>query len=111
MTTNVTNFIADLDGGVFEEKLSHALSLVASGVVEHNKTGKVKIELDISRIGNSYQVSIGHKLSFMAPTSRGKTSEEDSTQTPMHVGSKGKLTLFPEGQNQLFDKHGNIHAE
>lgn len=33
MKTNVTEFISDLDGGVFEQKLSHALSQVAAGVI------------------------------------------------------------------------------
>ncbi len=106
MSTNIQAFFADLDAGIFEEKLSKILSEVAGAVVDHDKTGKVTIQLELKRIGNSYQIAIDHKLTYVKPTSKGKISEENTTQTPMHVGSGGALSLFPENQAQLFNKHG-----
>ena len=111
MTTNVQEFITDLDGGVLEKKLSRILSDVAGAVVDHNKPGKVSLTFELERIGNTYQVEIEHKLSYSMPTARGKAGEEEATTTPMHVGKGGKLSLFPEDQGQLFGKKGEVPAQ
>jgi hypothetical protein len=110
VTTKIENFFADLDGGVFEEKIIRAISDVAAAVIDNNKAGKISISLDFKRIGSSSQVTIDHKLVYVKPTSKGKASEENTTQTPMHVGARGKVTLFPEDQHQLFDKNGSVKA-
>lgn len=98
MTTKVPEFLGDLDGGILEQKLGSVLSDVARGVVNHGKAGKVTLELSMSRIGESSQVQLKHKLSFAKPTRRGKASEEDTTETPMHVAKDGALTLYPDTQ-------------
>lgn len=108
--TDTTNFINDLDGGVFEQKLGRVLSEVAAGVIDHTKKGQVNITLDIERIGNSHQVKVKHKLSYKKPTSKGDASENETTTTPMYVGDGGKLTLFPEGQTQMFTKKGDVNV-
>lgn len=105
--TDAPQFVADLDAGVFAEKLGRALSDVAAGVIDNSKAGKVTITLDIKRIGESHQVAIAHKLAYTKPTRRGKSSEEDTTETPMHVGRGGSLSLFPQdqvpkGQSHMF---------
>jgi hypothetical protein len=110
MNTNVAEFFADLDGGVFEEKLAHALSEVALAVVEQDKAGRIKLTFDLKRIGTSYQVNVAHKLEYVRPTGRGKLSEDNTTASPMHVGTGGRLSLFPENQAQMFDKTGQTIA-
>jgi len=113
--TDVTQFIADLDGGVFEEKLARALSRVAAGVIDNKAPGRVTITLDLKRIGDSHQVAIKHKLSYRQPTAKGDLTENNTTETPMHVGVGGRMSLFPEtqvptGQQHLFvsgEKAGN----
>ena len=107
MTTDVQTFIADLDGGVLAEKLAHAISRVAAGVIDHDKAGKISLDFSLKRIGSSYQVSVEHTLTFQAPTSKGHVSEKNTTSTPMHVGKGGRITLFPENQHQLFDGKGS----
>lgn len=109
MTTKVDSFIADLNGGVFEQKLSVVLSDVAGAVIDHGKNGKVIIELNMSRIGNSYQIEVQHKLKYNRPTSKGSIQEDELTSTPMHVGARGALSFFPENQGQLFNKKGGIN--
>ena len=109
MTTDVNEFFTDLDGGVFEQKLSRILTDVAAAVVEHGRKGKVTIDLDLSQIGNSHQVMIQHKLKFSRPTMRGTAQEDESTQTPMFIGKKG-LTMLPENQGQLFSKKGEVNS-
>jgi len=104
MTTNVEAFIADLDAGTVQAKLSTILSLVAGAVVDTGKQGKVAIAFDIKQIGNSHQVEISHKLTYASPTHRGKQSEEETTVTPMHVGTGGAMTFFPENQTEMFSK-------
>ena len=104
MSTNVQTFIADLDAGTTENKLSTILSLVAGSVVDTGKQGKVAIAFDIKQIGNSHQVEISHKLTYASPTVRGKQSEEETSVTPMHVGAGGAMTFFPENQTEMFGK-------
>lgn len=104
--TDVTQFFEDLDGGVFIQKPARALSEVAGGVVDNNDKGSIDIKLNLKRIGQSYQVNIGHTLKYTVPTLRGKISEEDTTETPMHVNTGGRLSIFSENQNQLFTRRG-----
>jgi hypothetical protein len=101
-TTNTEQLLNDLDGGVFAEKIGRALSEVASGVVYTGKKGEVIVKFAIKRIGDSSQVECAHSIAFAAPTPNGKVREENTTTTPLHVGQRGALTLFPETQQQLF---------
>ena len=94
--------LAELDGGVFSAKLSKALRDVALGVTEHNRKGKVVVEFTMDRIGESNQVALTHKVKYDRPTRRGKTLEEDTTQTPMYVEQGGALVLVPTAQGKLF---------
>ncbi|MBD2822655.1 hypothetical protein ID852_18620 [Xenorhabdus sp. 42] len=107
--TVVPDFLSELDGGVFENKLSASLNAVALGVINNGGKGKVIVEMDIARLNNSIEekrVMISHKLKFTAPTPRGKSSEEDTTETPMYVGKGGKLTIMQEDQGNLFSING-----
>lgn len=101
MSTDVQKFLGDLDGGMFEQKLSTALSEVAQGVVNNGKKGTVTVELTLARIGESNQVQIKHALKYAKPTRRGKSTEVDTTETPMHVARGGAMTIFPINQGQL----------
>lgn len=111
MPTDVTKFIGELDAGVFEEKISRALAEVSAAVIDNDKAGSVTLKFDLKRIGSSYQVAVKHKLSYVKPTSKGKVSEENSTETPMHVGAKGYLSMFPEDQSQMFTKTGDVNKQ
>ncbi|WP_226647964.1 hypothetical protein [Microbulbifer variabilis] len=107
MSTNVTQLFADLDGGLFIEKLAHTLSEVAGAVSDHEKKGEVNINLKMSTIKNSAQVQIEHTVKFKKPTMRGSIIQDDATSTPMYVGTKGALSLYPEKQPPLFDQESN----
>ncbi len=103
--TDVTEFIGDLDGGVFEEKLGRILSEVAGAVVDHGdqgRSGQVQITLDMKRIGSSAQVEVKHKLSYKRPTAHGDVSENNVLMTPMYVGAGGQMSLFPKDQADMF---------
>ncbi|ABC29639.1 hypothetical protein EUZ85_19440 [Hahella sp. KA22] len=103
MPTNVQEFISELYGGVFEEKVAAALSEVALGVVNTGKKGRVSIELNIAQVANSYQVEISHTLTFKRPTERGEVAQKDTTESIMHVGKRGDLSVFPENQADMFN--------
>lgn len=105
--TDVGEFITDLDGGVFDRKLSAALSQVAAAVVDHDKTGEVSIKLTLKKIPGTSQVHCEHVLKFNRPTSDGKASEEEKRTTALHVGKFGRLTLAPENQLSMFDRSGD----
>jgi hypothetical protein len=109
MGTNVEEFINDLGGGVFAEKMSRALSEVAAGVCDYEKKGKVTIDLDIQLLGSA-QVNIAQTIKYTKPTKNGKQTEEDTTKTAMHVGKGGRMTFFPENQHQLFSKTGEVNT-
>ncbi len=103
--TDIPEFLGELDAGVFMNKLSAALNDVSQGVINNGNKGKVVITFDIERLSNSVEekrVHIKHQLKYTTPTPRGKVSEEDTTETPMYVGKRGKLTIMQEDQGQLF---------
>ena len=110
MSTNIEEFIADLDAGVFAQKMSRALSDVAGNVCDHERKGKVTIEFDIS-MTSSCQVKVTHTLKLTKPTKRGECTEKDTTQTVMHVNKGGRMTFFPENQDQLFTKTGEVASK
>lgn len=110
--TDVPQFMHDLYGGAFEQKLGVALSAVAAGAVEHGRKGKVVVTFELSRIGESQTVNITHTVAMDAPTMRGNRTEKDKTETPMHVNRGGRLSLFPENQGQLFSSSAtSAHTE
>lgn len=99
--------MADLDVGGFINKVGVALSEVAVGVMQSGDKGKVVIELDLEMC-NGEQALVKSKLKFIKPTSRGKQSEEDTTETLMYVARNGALSLLKQDQNQMFNRDGNI---
>ncbi|CAM8681633.1 hypothetical protein [Leclercia sp. M-A074-M] len=112
--TKVPDFLGELDGGVFENKIAVALSEVAFGVLNNGQKGKVTLTFEIDRMSNSVEekrVNIKHKLSYVRPTPHGKSSEEDTTETPMYVNRGGKLTILQEDQGQLFTLAGDADAK
>ncbi|WP_330925008.1 hypothetical protein [Candidatus Sororendozoicomonas aggregata] len=108
MSTDVGEFVADLDGGLVEEKLSRILSDVAGAVIDHNAAGEVILKLNLKRLAQSYQVVVNHTIKYTRPTSRGKVTEDESTSTPMYVGEDGKLSFMQENQHALLNKKGQV---
>ena len=109
--TDVGEFIAELDGGVFERQLSAALSLSAAACVDNQKQSEVTIKLVMKPITGTHQVHVGHTLVFKKPTSTGKTSEETNQTTTLHVGKFGKLSLVPDTQMSFLSKDKKQPAE
>jgi len=104
--TDVAEFIADLDGGVFDRKLSIALSQVAAASVDNDKTGEVSVKFTFKKIPGTSQVHCEHQLKFTRPTMDGKASEEEKRTTPLHVGKFGSLTLSSPNQLAFLDRQG-----
>jgi hypothetical protein len=91
--TDVPALISDLDGGMFERMLSQALSEAAAAAVDHAKPGEVSIKIKIEQIPGTHQVRLQHDLKYVKPTSMGKSSEETTSATVLHVGRYGALSL------------------
>lgn len=106
-----STLVDDLDAGVFAQKVTAALAEAALGVAHTGKKGKVVLTFDLARIGDANQVQLTHGLRYIKPTNKGKVTEEDTTSTPLHVGPRGHLTLFPESQPQLFAAGASARAE
>lgn len=100
--TDVPEFLSDLDAGVFERKLSVALSQAAAAVSDHDKVGEVTVKFSLKKVPGTSQVTCTHLLTYSHPTSSGKVREEDKRSTVLHVGKFGRLSLVPEAQTDLF---------
>ena len=104
--TDTGEFLTDLDGGVFDRKLSIALSQVAAAAVDNDKVGEVSVKFTFKKIPGTTQVHCEHVLKFSRPTADGKASEEEKRTSALHVGKFGKLTLAPENQLAFLDRNG-----
>lgn len=103
--SDVAEFIGELDAGVFEEKLARILGDTALAAMANSKEGEVTLKFKIKPMSQS-QANVSHTIEFKAPTKNGKKSETNTTATLLYVGAKGKMSLFPENQTQMFDKKG-----
>lgn len=109
-TSNAPGFVEvfeELDAGIFDRKVSHAIAQTALAVVNaesRKQTGKVTLEFNIERIGEGAQVNMTHKLTYSKPTLRGKVNETDETQTLLYIGKGGKMTITPDTQMELISK-------
>lgn len=106
--TDVSDFLAELDGGRFERMLSIAMSESAAAAVDHQKKATVTLSLSFEPIKGTHQVHVEHKLAFTRPTMEGKRSEEAVRGTPMFVGKYGALTISQPNQLAFLDKTGNL---
>lgn len=109
--TDVAEFLTDLDGGVFDRKLSVALSQVAAAVVDHDKVGQVNVTFSFKKIPGTGQVHCEHQLKFVKPTLDGKAGEEEKRTTALHVGKFGALSLAPANQMAFLNRDGQPTTE
>lgn len=102
-----TAVFEELDGGIFDRKVSHAMAQTAMAVVnaeDKSKKGTVTLEFEFERIGEGAQINMAHTIKFTRPTLRGKIQETDKTQTLLHVGKGGKMTITPDTQMDLIPR-------
>lgn len=105
--TDASEFLNSLNAGVFAQQLGRALSQVGAGVVdfgEKGKKGKVTITLEFSRIGESNQVKVNHKLDYAIPTKRGTRREDTTLDTPMYVTENGIELFQTNPTDQMFSR-------
>jgi hypothetical protein len=98
--------LADLDAGVFQQKLSKAVKDAAISVAAHGdgkRKGKVVIELTMERIGETMQVKLDHKIAGTYLRKRGKATEEDTTSTSLYVHGDGRLSIMPPSGREQSD--------
>lgn len=100
------DLFGELDAGVFIQKATRGLAEVALGAVTTGKAGKVVLTFDLKQIGTSNQVNVHHSIKYVKPTSNGRITEENKTETPVYVGVGGVLSVLPDKQKPLFDKSG-----
>jgi hypothetical protein len=99
--TDVAALLPDLNAGVFEQQINTALSDVAMNVCTWDKKGEVIVKFAMKRIGEGNQVALTHSIKSVRPNKRGRSIEEYSVDTPLHVGQGGSLTLYPNTQTSL----------
>lgn len=102
-STDVSEFLTDLDAGVFDRRVGIALSNTAAAAMDNGGSGEVVIKFKLKRIDGTHQIKCEHSMKFTHPTSSGKASEETGGATVLHVNKGGKLSLVPESQMKLFE--------
>ncbi|MCY1287525.1 hypothetical protein D9M70_365220 [compost metagenome] len=100
--TDINDFFASLNAGVFAQQMGRALTDVGGAVTEFGKKGKVVITLEFSQIGESNQVKVNHKLNYQVPTKRGSRSEDTALDTPLYVTPNGLELFQTDPTAQLF---------
>lgn len=100
--------LGEFDAGIFTDKATEALRIVALGVVQSGKKGSVSINIDLQQIGQSDSVTVKHTLKFSKPTKNGKQNEENTTATPMFVSNEGYLSVSSRTQRELFSDAENV---
>lgn len=94
MSTDVNEFITDLEAGIFANKLGTAISHCAAACIEKERQAEIKISLKFQRISEG-QVNVIHKIEFAYPTQRGNKREDETDSTAMHVNERGNVSLYP----------------
>lgn len=104
------DILGEFNGGVYAAQVEEILRQVALGVVYHgvkNKKGKVTLTFSLSRMDDPDKqdmVDVEHTWIIDVPTKRGKRTETNTTDTPMHVNRDGYLSLIAIDQGDLFGK-------
>lgn len=109
--TDISQMIGELNGGQVEQMLNIALSDAALNTLTHDKVSTVTLQIKLSRIGDSNQVSAVSTVAYKVPTKRGSRSEDYATDTPMYVGAGGKLTVTPDNQIDIFKKRSRAEED
>jgi hypothetical protein len=107
--SDVAELLAELGAGAFEEKLARVIGETAMAVMSNNREGEVVLKFKMKPISN-VQAKVVHTIEFKAPTPYGVKSEKNATDTVMYVGSKGKMSIFPENQTQMFTNQGKVNT-
>ena len=88
--TDVGEFVTDLDGGIFDRKLSIALSEAAAACVDNDKQGEVAVKFTFKKIPGTHQVHVQHQLKYTTPTADGSRS---STRASSEAGNQARAEL------------------
>jgi len=100
-TTDVSDFLTDLEAGTWEPKINHAITQAALSAMEHSRQAEVTLTFKMSPYSAS-QININHKLSIKMPTLRGDKTESMVGKTALCITSNGRMTQFPENQSDMF---------
>jgi hypothetical protein len=103
------SFIDECDTGAFAKKVQACLAEVAQGVARTDKPGELVMRFSIkpkkasNQNGASVKVDVASKLTYTKPTFNGKVSEENTTETPMHINKDNSISLLAKSHDDMFD--------
>lgn len=99
--SDIGEFIGECGAGTFEEKVNAALKEAGYSAMKHTAPSEIILKLKITP-SNQSQAKVEHTIETLMPTLNGKKKETNKTNTIMYVGEKGKLSIFPENQSDMF---------
>ncbi|MCC5809906.1 MAG: hypothetical protein JJU06_05985 [Ectothiorhodospiraceae bacterium] len=96
--------LGDLDAGVFLDKVTRAIqeAAIATGVHgDKGKQGSVTLKFDFARHGDSQShMTCVHKITTTKPEPKGKTTTENTTETPLYLNRHGIPSVLPESEQE-----------
>lgn len=103
-STNVSEFMGSLGGGVTEKVLSKVLTDTAMAVLVHGakKTGKVVLELTIDKMSEDSEtgVKVNAKLAYKMPTQKGSKQEDETRESVFFMDpQKGLVDTPPKAKD------------
>ena len=70
ISTNVENFIGEVNGGTLAAQLGHVLSDVAESVIAHEASGEITLKIKLAPSKNISQVELDYALVYKAPKAK-----------------------------------------
>jgi len=102
-TFSGSQYLGEFDGGVLDQKVTRILSATALAVLDTGKSGEVTIKIVMKPTKDSRsQINTQITAKMSKPTTRGKSTEEDTTGEQQFVSPKGAISSVPWTQNDLF---------
>jgi hypothetical protein len=93
--------IAELDSGIFKDKVTQALKDAGAAAINTGKASKVILELTFNPVSDSRQAHISHTLKQTIPHKTGNYTDTDNKKTLVHVHSTGEVSIFSEEQGNF----------
>lgn len=106
----IIDILQEFNAGIFLAQAEEILKQAALGVIYHGtkgKKGKVTLTFSMQRSDDpdkTDMVDVEHAWAIEVPTKRGKKSENNMTETPMHVSRDGRLSIISYDQKDAFGK-------
>lgn len=97
--------LAELQGGILPEILTRSMAEVSRRVLslgDAKSKGSLVIKMEFIKARGEDSLELAYQISKKSPTMRGDTSENIKDVSTVFVNRKGRVTVVPERQPDMF---------